>query len=92
MCGIYCVYKQSRSCQLPFCASPIFHFEIGDFSVYLSPHFLCNVIASRGFFHCMFTLFFVAVRKQYCLPTSYQNVHVISLIPTCLQSFTHQCI
>ena len=35
MCGIYCVYKQSRSCQLPFCASPIFHFEIGDFSVYL---------------------------------------------------------
>ena len=34
MCGIYCVYKQSRSCQLPFCASPIFHFEIGDFSVY----------------------------------------------------------
>ena len=35
MCGIYCAYKQSRSCQLPFCASPIFHFEIGDFSVYL---------------------------------------------------------
>ena len=37
MCGIYmyCVYKQSRSCQLPFCASPIFHFQIGDFSVYL---------------------------------------------------------
>ena len=34
MCGIYCVYKQSRSCQLPFCTSPIFHFEIGDFSVY----------------------------------------------------------
>ena len=25
----------SRSCQLPFCASPIFHFEIGDFSVYM---------------------------------------------------------
>ena len=36
MCGIYCVYKQSRPCQLPFCASPIFHFEIGDFSVYIS--------------------------------------------------------
>ena len=57
MCGIYCVYKQSRSCQLPFCASPIFHFEIGDFSVYLSPHFLWSaMIASRGFFiacsHC----------------------------------------
>ena len=32
MCGIYCVYKQSRSCQLLFCASPIFHF---DFSVYM---------------------------------------------------------
>ena len=48
MCGIYCVYKQSRSCQLPFCASPIFPFEIGDFSVYLSPHFfvVSNVIAS----------------------------------------------
>ena len=36
MCGIYCVYKQSKSCQLPFCASPIFHFEIGDFSVYVN--------------------------------------------------------
>ena len=35
MCGIYCVYKQSRSCQLPFCTSPIFHLEIGDFSIYL---------------------------------------------------------
>ena len=45
MCGIYyCVYKQSRSCQLPFCASPIFHFEIGDFSVYLSPHFLWSAM------------------------------------------------
>ena len=39
MCGIYCVYKQSKSCQLPFCASPIFHFEIGDFSVYLLSYF-----------------------------------------------------
>ena len=28
---------------------------------------------------CMFTLFFVVVRKGYCLPTSYQNVGVISL-------------
>ena len=30
MCDIYtlcCVYRQSRSCQLPFRASPIFHFE-----------------------------------------------------------------
>ena len=35
MCSIYCVYKQSRACQLHFCASPIFHFEIGNFSVYL---------------------------------------------------------
>ena len=31
MCGIYCVYKQSRSCQLPFCASPTFHFEMEIF-------------------------------------------------------------
>ena len=23
-----CVYKQCRSCQLPFCASPTLHFEI----------------------------------------------------------------
>ena len=29
--------------------SPIFHYEIGDFSVYLSPHFLWSAIASRGF-------------------------------------------
>ena len=82
MAYIYCVYKQSRSCQLPFCASPIFHFEIGDFSVYLSPHFLWSAM-----FHCMFTLFFVVVRKRYCLPTSYQSVRVISLIPTCLPKF-----
>ena len=34
----------------------------------------------------MFILFFVVVRKRYCLPTSYQNVGVIALIPTCLQS------
>ena len=44
MCGIYCVYKQSRSCQLPFCASPIFHFEIGDFSVYLYILEYCEVM------------------------------------------------
>ena len=43
---------------------------------------------------CMFTLFFeiVVVRKEYCLPTSYQNVGVISLITTCLQSFIHPSI
>ena len=40
----------------------------------------------------MFTLFFVVVRKGYCLPTSYQNVGVVSLIPTCLQSFIHPSI
>ena len=33
---------------------------------------------------CMFTLFFVVVRKRYCLSTHYQNVGVISVIPTCL--------
>ena len=38
------------------------------------------------------TLFFVVVRKGYCLPTSYQNVGVISLIPTCLPSFIHPSI
>ena len=38
---------------------------------------------------CMFTLFFVVVRKGYCLPTSYQNVGVVSVILTCLQSFMH---
>ena len=58
MCGIYCVYKQSRSCQLPFCASPLFHFEIGDFFRLLvsSLFVVSNVIASRGFsiacLHC----------------------------------------
>ena len=52
MCGIYCVYKQSRSCQLPFCASPIFHFEIGAFSVYLSPHFLLVEDFSIACSHC----------------------------------------
>ena len=41
---------------------------------------------------CMFTLFFVVVWKWYCLPTSYQNVDVISVIPTCFQSFIHQSI
>ena len=28
---------------------------------------------------CMFTLFFVVVRKEYCLPTSYQNIGVVSV-------------
>ena len=32
---------------------------------------------------CMFTLFFVVVRKGYCLPISDQNVGVVSVIPTC---------
>ena len=41
---------------------------------------------------CMFTLFFVVVQKGYCLPTSYQNVGVVSVIPTCLQSFLHPSI
>ena len=41
---------------------------------------------------CMFTLFFVVVRKGYCLPTSYQNVGVVSVIPTCLPSFMHPSI
>ena len=41
---------------------------------------------------CMFTLFFVMVRKGYCLPTSYQNVGVVSVIPTCLQSFMYPSI
>ena len=41
---------------------------------------------------CMFTLFFVVVRKGYCLPTSYQNVGVISVIPICLQSSIHPSI
>ena len=40
----------------------------------------------------MFTLFFVVVRKGYCLPTSYQNVGVVSVIPACLQSFMHPSI
>ena len=41
---------------------------------------------------CMFTLFFVVVRKGYCLRTSYQNVGVVSIFPTCLQSFMHPSI
>ena len=45
MCGIYCVYKQSRSCQLPFCAGPIFHFEmeIFLFTCSLSAQNLCVI-------------------------------------------------
>ena len=27
--------------------------------------------------------------KRYCLPTSYQNVGIVSVIPTCLLSFKH---
>ena len=41
---------------------------------------------------CMFTLFFVVVRKGYCLPTSCQNVGVIFVFPTCLPSFMHPSI
>ena len=38
---------------------------------------------------CMFTLFFVVLRKRHCLPTSYQKVGVVSLISTCVESFIH---
>ena len=41
---------------------------------------------------CMFTLLFVVVQKGYCLPTSYQNVGVVSVILTCLQSLMHPSI
>ena len=41
---------------------------------------------------CMFILFFIVVRKVYSLPTSYRNIGVISLIPTCLQNFIHPSI
>ena len=41
---------------------------------------------------CMFTVFFVVVRKGYCLPTSYQNVGVVKVFPTCLPSFMHPSI
>ena len=30
--------------------------------------------------------------KGYCLPTSYQNVGVVSVFPTCLPSFMHPSI
>ena len=40
----------------------------------------------------MFTLFFVVVQKGYCLPTGYQNVGVVLVIPTCLPSFMHPSI
>ena len=40
----------------------------------------------------MFTLFFVVVRKGCCLPTSYQNVCVVSVFPTCLPSFIYPSI
>ena len=41
---------------------------------------------------CMFTLFFVVVRKGHCLPRSYQNVGVTSVFPTGLPSFMHPSI
>ena len=30
--------------------------------------------------------------QRYCLPTSYQNVGVVSVFPTCLPSFMHPSI
>ena len=42
MCGVYCVYKQSRSCQLSFCAR-FFRLLVSSLFV------VSNVIASRGF-------------------------------------------
>ena len=73
------VYKQEHSCHIinPYLFTK-FH---------TSKH-----LGKRVTQTCMFTLFFVVVRKGYCLPTSYQNVGVVSLIPTCLQSFMHPSI
>ena len=47
MCSIYhcivCTCKQSRSGQLPFCVSPIFHFEIlGNFHLLVSSIFMLS--------------------------------------------------
>ena len=36
---------QSSSCQLPFCASPIFNFEIGEFTCYNKN---CTPVARLG--------------------------------------------
>ena len=65
MCGIYCVYKQSRSCQLPFCASPIFHFEIGDFSVYILVLGILIYDILLSYVHLYFS--FLLVPALYCL-------------------------
>ena len=82
MCGIYCVYKQSRSCQLPFCASLIFHFEIGDFSVYL--YHLCDMFCSHcSLLWCEMVLFTNKLSERSC--------HIINPY-LCLQSFIHQSI
>ena len=40
MCGIYCVYKQSSSCQLPFCTSHIY----STLKLEIFP-FTCSIIA-----------------------------------------------
>ena len=63
MCGIYCVYKQSRSCQLPFCASPIFHFEIGDFSVYLYCKCLCTTHIITGYGSTLY----IGIAMAFCI-------------------------
>ena len=41
---------------------------------------------------CMFTLFFVVVRQECCLPTSYQNVGVVSVFPIYIPVYQVSCI
>ena len=54
MCGIYCVYKQSRSCQLSFCASPNSTLKFKEHSLVSSFFVLSNVIVEDivGLYTC----------------------------------------
>ena len=80
-------------CSLLWCENSIVYNKLSEHWCHISNPYLFTKfhtskhLGKRVTQTCMFTLFFVVVRKGYCLPTGYQNVGVVSLIPTCLPSF-----
>ena len=82
---LYFVYKPPRSCLLPFCASPIFHFL--EFLIYLSPLFLWSVMIVEW---CTYTQ---KNPMTYCISLLWYAGDVVTLfsIYHCIKFSVSQC-
>ena len=71
-------------CSLLWCKKVLFTNKLSEYWCHIIKPYLFTKfhtsehLGKRVTQTCMFTLFFVVVRKWYCLPTSYQNFGVVS--------------